>query len=281
MGYFKQILKVLLILLVVLALHTLVYWQIVQHLPKTDIIVQAPKPIMVSLITPPKPPPVVKLPPITQTKTVAKPKRKMTQRTKKVKRKRIAKKFKSKLAKKVKVKSKVKHKSKHKQPRKVAKSSRRRSKRAKIATRYQHSATTPTKIATHSLASRSYRVGQNGKKTGESKSKRKSQSQIKSSRKKARGITTAPSYKAAYLHNPRPAYPRISRRRGEQGKVLLRVKVATNGKATSVILTKSSGSNRLDNAARKTVYKWRFIPAKSKGKPVSGWVIVPIVFKLN
>ncbi len=280
MGYFKQILKVLLILLVVLALHTLVYWQIVQHLPKTDIIVQAPKPIMVSLITPPKPPPVVKLPPRikTQTKTVAKPKRKKTQRTKKVKRKRIAKKFKPKLAKKVKVKPKVKHKSKHKQPRKVAKSSRRRSKRAKIATRYQQSVT-PTKIATHSLASRSYRIGQNGKKTGESKSK--SQSQIKSSRKKARGITTAPSYKAAYLHNPRPAYPRISRRRGEQGKVLLRVKVATNGKATSVILTKSSGSNRLDNAARKTVYKWRFIPAKSKGKPVSGWVIVPIVFKLN
>ena len=73
----------------------------------------------------------------------------------------------------------------------------------------------------------------------------------------------------------------MSKRRGEEGKVLLRVKVSQNGRAVSVQLKKSSGSKRLDNAARKAVKNWRFVPAKKGGESVSGWVIVPITFNLR
>jgi protein TonB len=281
MIYINKVIKPLLILLLVLALHALVFWQIVQHAPEKPI-VQPPKPIMVSLITPPKPPvkapvllPVAKktLVKKTEPKTVVKPKRKLAKRAKKPK------KVKRKLAKRAKKPKKIKRKraKKVKPPRKITKSSR-RSKRAiqkKVAATTSKRLAKSTTTASSYQASRSYRVGQNSK-----KSSRENQAR-KSSRKKAGGVTTAPSYKAAYLHNPHPPYPRISRRRGEQGKVLLRVKVAKNGRASSVIIKKSSRSRRLDQAARKAVNKWRFIPAKKNGKPVSGWVIVPIVFKLN
>ena len=46
---------------------------------------------------------------------------------------------------------------------------------------------------------------------------------------------TAARYDAAYLHNPRPAYPPLSRRLGEEGKVLLRVRVSREGLALSLI----------------------------------------------
>lgn len=95
------------------------------------------------------------------------------------------------------------------------------------------------------------------------------------------GITTAPSFGAAYLHNPYPPYPSVSQRRGEEGKVLLRVKVTEDGRAATVQINTSSGSQRLDNSALETVSQWRFVPAQRNGKAVSEWVIVPIVFKLN
>lgn len=95
------------------------------------------------------------------------------------------------------------------------------------------------------------------------------------------GITTVPSFGAAYLHNPYPPYPSVSQRRGEEGKVLLRVKVTEDGRAATVQINTSSGSQRLDNSALETVSQWRFVPAQRNGKVVSEWVIVPIVFKLN
>jgi protein TonB len=95
------------------------------------------------------------------------------------------------------------------------------------------------------------------------------------------GITTAPSFGAAYLHNPYPPYPSVSQRRGEEGKVLLRVKVTEDGRAATVQINTSSGSQRLDNSALETVSQWRFVPAQKNGKRVSDWVIVPIVFQLN
>jgi protein TonB len=54
----------------------------------------------------------------------------------------------------------------------------------------------------------------------------------------------SPSFSAAYLDNPAPDYPSLSRRLGEQGNVLLRVQVTTNGAAGSVALQTSSGSIR-------------------------------------
>lgn len=90
-----------------------------------------------------------------------------------------------------------------------------------------------------------------------------------------------PDFQANYLRNPAPAYPRISRRLGEQGEVLLRVLVDTQGKPRTVELKNSSGFERLDKAAIDVVQRWSFVPAKRGARTVEAWVIVPIVFNLG
>lgn len=90
-----------------------------------------------------------------------------------------------------------------------------------------------------------------------------------------------PVYQADYLHNPRPAYPRLSRRLKEQGEVVLRVLVSPEGAPRQVTLHRSSGHQRLDKAAVNAVERWQFIPARRGGRTVEAWVIVPIAFNLN
>ena len=90
-----------------------------------------------------------------------------------------------------------------------------------------------------------------------------------------------PSFNASYLENPAPAYPPLSRRVGEQGKVMLRVLVNTKGTADTVELRSSSGSPRLDEAALESVKHWRFVPARQGDQPVAAWVLVPITFSLK
>lgn len=91
----------------------------------------------------------------------------------------------------------------------------------------------------------------------------------------------SPNFNAAYLNNPPPDYPSISRRLGEQGLVLLSVLVTENGTAGSVELQTGSGSSRLDQAALEAVKKWRFIPAKRGEQPVSASVVVPVRFSIE
>ncbi|MFZ5512229.1 MAG: energy transducer TonB, partial [Pseudomonadota bacterium] len=79
---------------------------------------------------------------------------------------------------------------------------------------------------------------------------------------------------------PPPAYPVLSRRHGEQGKVLLRVHVDAAGRAAQVDVKQSSGHERLDQAARAAVREWRFVPARRGDTPVAAWVVVPISFVL-
>jgi protein TonB len=93
--------------------------------------------------------------------------------------------------------------------------------------------------------------------------------------------TTSARFDADYLHNPAPQYPPVSRRRGEEGKVILRVSVTPQGMADSVEIKTSSGSSRLDEAAANTVKHWKFIPAKRGDMSVQSWVLVPIIFKLE
>jgi protein TonB len=85
----------------------------------------------------------------------------------------------------------------------------------------------------------------------------------------------------AYLHNPAPAYPAASRRAGEQGRVMLRVHVDEHGRALAVQVVTSSGFARLDEAAARSVRRWRFVPASVAGRPVAGWAFVPIDFELK
>lgn len=92
---------------------------------------------------------------------------------------------------------------------------------------------------------------------------------------------TPPIFNANYLDNPTPVYPALSRRLGEQGRVVLRVLVNPGGTAQEVQIRTSSGSARLDDTALETVRRWKFIPAKQGPEPVSAWVLIPISFRLE
>lgn len=89
---------------------------------------------------------------------------------------------------------------------------------------------------------------------------------------------TLPIFNAAYLDNPPPVYPAMSRRLRETGRVLLRVFVSADGRAERVEIRTPSGFDRLDHAAREAVIRWRFVPARRGDEQVAAWVQVPIVF---
>ncbi|MFQ2155284.1 energy transducer TonB [Aeromonas hydrophila] len=92
---------------------------------------------------------------------------------------------------------------------------------------------------------------------------------------------SAPIARDARLNNPEPQYPYESRRRGEEGRVILNVRVTAEGTAASVEVDKSSGYRRLDMTARKTVSRWKFIPARQNNVAVEASAKVTIIFKLR
>ena len=90
-----------------------------------------------------------------------------------------------------------------------------------------------------------------------------------------------PSSEAHGLNNPKPAYPRMSRRLNEQGQVLIRVFVAADGSAQQGEVKTSSGYDRLDQEALRTVMRWRFVPGQRLGTPEAMWFNVPVNFVLE
>lgn len=91
----------------------------------------------------------------------------------------------------------------------------------------------------------------------------------------------APRFDADYLSNPAPVYPPLSRRLGEEGRVLLRVRVTKDGVPSQVEIKQSSGSERLDQSALSAVWRWKFVPARRGATPVEAWVVIPISFTLK
>lgn len=87
--------------------------------------------------------------------------------------------------------------------------------------------------------------------------------------------------KPLFRVNSPPEYPRIARKRGYQGIVILDVWVTRNGKVGNLKLHKSSGYPVLDRSAIASVKNWLFKPGIKDGKPVDMWVRVPVRFKLE
>ncbi len=86
---------------------------------------------------------------------------------------------------------------------------------------------------------------------------------------------------ATTLAQCRPVYPRISRRRGEEGTVVLSVEVGADGTGSLVRILESSGYPRLDNAAQEALAKARFSPAIRLGRPVSSTLVQTFEFRLT
>lgn len=92
---------------------------------------------------------------------------------------------------------------------------------------------------------------------------------------------TVPATAVSYLEPPAPVYPLASRRLHEQGEVLLKVEIGTDGRARQVLVSRSSGSARLDTAALTAVRAARFRPYTENGVPLVVWTTVPIQFELE
>ena len=84
-----------------------------------------------------------------------------------------------------------------------------------------------------------------------------------------------------YRMNPEPGYPRMARKRGYEGTVLLSVLVNKEGRVENLWVFESCGYNILDNAALDAVKDWIFEPGRQNDEPVEMWVQVPVIFKLE
>ncbi len=78
-----------------------------------------------------------------------------------------------------------------------------------------------------------------------------------------------------------PSYPLESRRRREQGTVLLMLTVGTDGGVADIRVSKSSGYERLDQAALGAVRRWRWSPTVRDGVAVivRGTVEIPFILQ--
>lgn len=90
-----------------------------------------------------------------------------------------------------------------------------------------------------------------------------------------------PSSDAEYLNNPKPPYPPMSKRLNEQGNVMVRIYIDSEGSPQKAELQRTSGFERLDQAALAVVMKWRYVPGKRGGLPEAMWMGTTIKFILE
>ena len=94
----------------------------------------------------------------------------------------------------------------------------------------------------------------------------------------ANKVTTKPSA----ISQPRPSYPSSARRAGHEGTVTVNFTVGSNGRVSSVRVSKSSGHQSLDSAAVSTISKWKFKPARNGlGEATSYQYSIPVPFRLK
>ncbi|MET0269419.1 MAG: energy transducer TonB, partial [Sphingomonas sp.] len=78
-----------------------------------------------------------------------------------------------------------------------------------------------------------------------------------------------------------PRYPTESRRKREEGTVVLRLTLAVDGSVADIGVAQGSGFERLDKAALAAVRRWRWSPTMVGGEPVQVRGLVRIPFALT
>lgn len=76
-------------------------------------------------------------------------------------------------------------------------------------------------------------------------------------------------------------YPKLAKRRGIEGQVLIEVWIGIKGQQLKQKLIKSSGAHILDNAAITAIKKWHFSSHIVNGKAIAHRVQIPVRFKLD
>lgn len=80
---------------------------------------------------------------------------------------------------------------------------------------------------------------------------------------------------------PPPEWPELVKRAGIEGSLQVQFLLNVDGTVMDVRILKSSGNQLLDEAAVKSVWKYKFTPAKQRDKPVRVWVSRKIEFKFK
>jgi protein TonB len=81
---------------------------------------------------------------------------------------------------------------------------------------------------------------------------------------------------------PKPApYPPRAQELGQQGEVLVRVRLHPDGSIAEIVLQRSSGFELLDRSALAAVPRWQFMPEVRNGHNVAAWVEFPVRFHLR
>ena len=81
--------------------------------------------------------------------------------------------------------------------------------------------------------------------------------------------------------NIKPDYPKGARQRGEQGDVVLEIRVNAEGMVDEVKVATSSGFSELDEAAVRAARAAKFSPARSGHDPVASTARLKLQFKLK
>src|SRR5262245_49962891 len=81
------------------------------------------------------------------------------------------------------------------------------------------------------------------------------------------------------IHDVRPAYPPESLRRGDEGIVMLEVRVNASGAVESAEGV-WSGCRHCDRAALEAIRQWRYAPVLRNGEPVPWLMTIQLPFRL-
>jgi protein TonB len=95
------------------------------------------------------------------------------------------------------------------------------------------------------------------------------------------GPVTVGNLDERLLEGSPPRYPMESRRKREQGTVVVRLLIGTDGRVSEISIAQSSGFARLDQAALQAIRGWRWQPIIREGQPVEVRGLYSMPFTLN
>ncbi|MCW8327752.1 energy transducer TonB [Photobacterium sp. SDRW27] len=100
----------------------------------------------------------------------------------------------------------------------------------------------------------------------------------------ASGVNSSPKLvtQPTFSTSPSPVkYPRLAKRRGIEGQVMVEVWLDPNGKQIKHTLVKSSGAQVLDKAALEAIKRWHFSSHIIDGQAIAHRVQIPVRFELD
>ncbi len=83
------------------------------------------------------------------------------------------------------------------------------------------------------------------------------------------------------MERVKPVYPMAARRRGLDGRVVLRIFVDAGGGVREVRVQSAEPVGVFEDRAVEAVRRWRFTPAMAHGAPVGMWMTLPVRFSLD